>query len=568
MDSHGKEGRGKIRRLEIIRSQNPDRAGSRFDINRGPLAGGTGDLPYSSGAYTNGWCCIATGSNEYADLQCLDIQSGNPNPNGPYFFEKDANGNQLPALGDMVGLNGFAVAPGGDGNLWVLNVNNIALANNVLGPLSVTPPQVLSNILTVGNSFVYVSVDGYLNAITLAAPNGNDLSYTQVWRITLNTGQTAAAEACVALAGSTVVASFGAYLAAFDISSGTPTPLWNIRSLDGNDVLGLSADSANAYVAFQNSVNAYSLADNTSPSPWAAPYSSSQPGNPVCYNNVVYFGDGSGNFIALDTASGQKEWELSLGSAANNAPIIVEDGIAYVATLSTINAINLSDYSNFTYTSDQVQLLGVENGIAFLLGIQGNNSNTNLLGVNLGLQAHGFAAESTLLADSVVSSTSSQPASPAYRTVIQLLDPNKNPRAFISVKLWASDDVTINSGGTSIGLTGSTDGTAGNSFLWLTTDASGTLYFASQAIDVSSPALYLWASFMDTQEAMVVYPDQDTLTTLSTVTAATFTNQTTFDGSPLLTSKADPAQAAQTLTGIHSDKAQFQAALDSDAQSP
>lgn len=510
-----------------------------------PLVAGTGGFNNTFGAFNNGWCVVACGSNLFSTIQCLDIQSGNPDPHAPYWFTKDANGRTLPALGTMVGVNGFAVAPGSDGKFWVVNVNNDALAKQALAPVAIAPASAASPLTMYGDSIVYLSTDGHLNAITISAPHGNNVTFSQVWRVPLNMGRPAE-DASVVISGSRAVVGWGSYLVILDISGQTPQIVSPPRET-GARILSLDADDSMAYVAHLDGVSAFSLDPEKPASPWK--YRASNPGLPRCFNAIVYLADETGKFIAVDGMTGNRIWSLELaGGAGNKSPIFIEDGVAYVTTSSTVNAIDLVNRTNLTYNGGTVEFLGVENGIAFV--VAGDSRDASLVGVDLGLQVHGFASESKLLADSVASSTNAQPASPVFRSVVQLVDHNKNPRAFISVKLWASDKVTIDAEGSVITLSGSGNGVAGTSFLWLTTDASGSIYFASQAIDISSPAIYLWASFMDTEEAIVLYPDQDATNDLATASAAAFQTKATFDGSPLLADGVDPGTAAKSLAGI------------------
>jgi hypothetical protein len=88
---------------------------------------------------------------------------------------------------------------------------------------------------------------------------------------------------------------------------------------------------------------------------------------------------------------------------------------------------------------------------------------------------------------------------------------------------------------------------------WLETDAAGEISIASTATSISSPALYLWSSFMALNEAMVVYADHDTLNRLATVTGPDLSQATAYDGSSLLppgyASSADLAQAISSTVG-------------------
>ena len=306
-----------------------------------PLVTGTGGLNGTFGCFTNGWCVVATGTNLFSTVQCLDIQSGNPNPSAPYCFPTDSKGKQLPALGNFVALNGFAVAPGSDGKFYVINVNNAALANQKLAPVSIAPPTAWSRLIAYGDSVVYLSADGYLNAITISSPDGIEVTYSQLWRVPLGISR-GGEDSAVAIIGSRAVVSWGTYLLAFDITGETPQLLWGPRQA-GDRLIDLDVDDSTAYVSGDAGILAYSLDPSAPASPWKAPYRASTPGVPLCYNAVVYFADGSGKFTALNSATGQKLWSIDLiGGSGNQTPIVIEDGIAYVTTRSTVNAIDLT----------------------------------------------------------------------------------------------------------------------------------------------------------------------------------------------------------------------------------
>jgi hypothetical protein len=69
-----------------------------------------------------------------------------------------------------------------------------------------------------------------------------------------------------------------------------------------------------------------------------------------------------------------------------------------------------------------------------------------MIAIDLANLVHQFFAESELMVEDYNTSTG-KPSTTSYRTHIQLFDPNKNPRLLKSVKVWASDTMTITSGG-------------------------------------------------------------------------------------------------------------------------
>ncbi len=79
------------------------------------------------------------------------------------------------------------------------------------------------------------------------------------------------------------------------------------------------------------------------------------------------------------------------------------------------------------------------------------------------------------------------------------------------------------------------------------TDAAGELSIVSTAESFTSPALYLWGNFMELNEAIVIYPDHDTLNKLSTVKGQDLTSAKTYDGTPLLPATFTGADALASV---------------------
>jgi hypothetical protein len=91
--------------------------------------------------------------------------------------------------------------------------------------------------------------------------------------------------------------------------------------------------------------------------------------------------------------------------------------------------------------------------------------------INLSGLVHQFYCESELMVEDYQPGSGGkgyQGKSTSFRTHVQLLDPNKNPRANKSVKVWASDPVTITAGGKSYDIDAASTGKSA----WLQTDGS------------------------------------------------------------------------------------------------
>src|SRR6202012_5183395 len=112
-----------------------------------------------------------------------------------------------------------------------------------------------SRCIPYGDSIVYVSPDGYLNAITVASPNGKDISWRQQWRVSIGVR---GADASVGITGSRAVVTIGSVIAAFDLPPDTPQLLWGPREA-GSRLYELDTDNSTAYVSTPGTIEAYSL---------------------------------------------------------------------------------------------------------------------------------------------------------------------------------------------------------------------------------------------------------------------------------------------------------------------
>ena len=171
---------------------------------------------------------------------------------------------------------------------------------------------------------------------------------------------------------------------------------------------------------------------------------------------------------------------------------------------------------------------------------------------------HGFYAESTLMADDYVAppagTPGAQPSSPMWRSHLQLLDATGTPRSHKAVRVWSDVTATVVHDGASYDV-------GPGQPVWLTTDSAGELALSMVASPASSAAsgkglgcaaLYVWGSFMQQGEAIVLYPDHDTLTSLSTVRGTHLSAATSYDGTALLPSSYTPTDATQLASAIRS----------------
>ncbi|HUR98324.1 MAG TPA: PQQ-binding-like beta-propeller repeat protein [Pyrinomonadaceae bacterium] len=315
---------------------------------------------------------------------------------------------------------------------------------------------------------------------------------------------------------------------------------------------GITASSDTFYFTAGNTISAVSRL--TGQHVWTSSLPAGTLSPPNYYSGSVYFAHSIGRFYALDPATGAQSWSTAITGYPVPSTIFVEEGVAFVPgftnTITTqLQAIDLASKGTqplaaVTLSGLQV-LVGVESGVCYHAGFTNQIGSVDLLGL-----VHQVFVETELMTESYVRTAAGRvvpvaAALPSYRTHLQFFDPSRNPRIGKSIKVWASGPVTITSGGSTYALDV-------NKSTWLRTDSSGELAIVctvpADQPTFTMPALYLWGNFMETGEAIVVYPDHDTLNTLSKTTAAALTAAKGYDGQPLLPAAA--TSFAPALAGV------------------
>ncbi len=133
-----------------------------------------------------------------------------------------------------------------------------------------------------------------------------------------------------------------------------------------------------------------------------------------------------------------------------------------------------------------------------------------------------FIVESELMQDFDEPSAGNLTATARYQTHITIVDPNKAPQPFQAVKVWTeTGDPNILA---LVLIDGAPYFINDTTPAIVQTDAAGTLTIVSDAGDLSTPSLKLWAGFMDPYERIVVYPDREFHNRLATTHYASSTN--------------------------------------------
>jgi outer membrane protein assembly factor BamB len=296
---------------------------------------------------------------------------------------------------------------------------------------------------------------------------------------------------------------------------------------------------------------------------------------PVVLGTTLYVGSTDGTLYALDTATGTEQWRVDSGSAIST-DLVNEFGVLYFANAGSDTEAGPAPAFLAVDTSNQGQdvlsypvpgpdtiLLdraGVTNGVAYFYGAQ------NVYAVNMSNVLHEFSVDSKLIVEDY-DTTGSAPVgnNTSYRVTLAIVDENGFPRVSQAVKLWSSDTMYVINQGATVTLTPDQP-------VWMQTDTSGNLTLALSAFDdgtadgapnVACPALFAWSNFMPAGESIVIYPDHESLTSLSGVQGPSSSalagvrdgapaplslqDATGYDGSPLILSNY---QDADSLTAI------------------
>ena len=319
---------------------------------------------------------------------------------------------------------------------------------------------------------------------------------------------------------------------------------------------------------------------------WSQPLSGSVNSQPVLLGSTLYAGCDDGTLYALDAATGTVQWQVDTRSPICTG-LVNEDGVLYFATAGddatgpAFWAVDANSEGNDvlsypvpgagTIAFDQG---GLANGVAYFYGTPDASGANQVYAVNMSAVIHEFAVNSKLIVENYDTSTSNPAGNDtSYRVTLAIRDENGMARPGQAVKLWSTETVYVVNQTSPVTL-------APDSPVWMETDSAGNLTLALSAYDngqpgggtsgspnLACPPLFAWTNFMAAGEAIVIYPDHESLTQLSNVqgtsppasaagavqgsgTAAVPLDQATgYDGSPLISSAyKDPA----SLTAIAS----------------
>ena len=182
----------------------------------------------------------------------------------------------------------------------------------------------------------------------------------------------------------------------------------------------------------------------------------------------------------------------------NGNNVSLPTGVTYISTLTA------------SLTSGMVYAGGLPESVSL-------GNPTQVFGIrvdDLPQAERDFIIESQLMQDPDETATGSgntdptnpiPPSKARYQTHLTIVDDQKRPQPKMPVKIWADVANTV----ISVNGASFTIGPADTAFASVVTDLDGSLVIMSEATDINTSPLRVWASFMDPYERIVIYPDHE-----------------------------------------------------------
>ena len=243
--------------------------------------------------------------------------------------------------------------------------------------------------------------------------------------------------------------------------------------------------------------------------------------------HVLIAGGSDGNLYQLDLTKSLNDFpeftQFNLqkptgGGVIGAGPMTVHSGgssmLAFSLSLNGNNSVCVVDPTTGSFLdipTDHMlatQLTVDEHGILYAAGLDPEDRNSPFgqvyaIRIDDLLQAErDFIVESDLMQDFDEDTPGQLTTTARYQTHVTVVDANKAPRPFQAIKVWADVSTALLIDGKPYTVDATTPAS-------VQTDATGSLTIVSDATDLSTGALSLWAGFMDPYERIVVYPDRE-----------------------------------------------------------
>lgn len=355
------------------------------------------------------------------------------------------------------------------------------------------------------------------------------------------------------------------------------TTSWN-TTLTAEIVVDLALGAGLLFVVTAGAVQALNTDDGSTV--WTVQLSSAPfHTGPLLVGSTLYLGGSDGIVYALDAATGAEQWRVDTGSPIVT-DLINEEGVLYFATQGDGADAPPSFFAVDTLSQgNDVLSLVVPNADTILFaqgGLSNGNvyfySNQDVYAVNMSNVLREFSVTSKLLVENydttAVTRSDGEPtgSDTSYRVSLALRDENGMIRVNQAIKVWSTGTLYITNQSDPLTLTPTSP-------QWLQTDSSGNLTLAVSAFDngspttgspnVACPPLLVWADFMAAGEAIVIYPDHESLTSLANVQGATpsdlgaaaagqyLDTALGYDGQPLIqTAFSDPTSLGNIASAV------------------
>lgn len=270
-------------------------------------------------------------------------------------------------------------------------------------------------------------------------------------------------------------------------------------------------------------------------------------------SNTVFVPMDSGMIALMDATSAAKVNQIQPGQQITT-PLMLSDNLVYFGSADQ----NVYSF-DVTAPTGNVISYQADSAIAYLAGVSSGSAyfgtGQNMHSADFATVIHQFNSQSQLMSDVVPAGQSSflrsaaSPTSvqqvPAYQSQIQLFDEENNVRPNQAVKVWSVTPATLMTDNQTFSIGPDTPAA-------FQSDAAGKVNLSVQAstdiqagvgAGLSTPALMLWASFMDPAERILIYPDQRLHAQLQSMTGADVQKLTTYNhtnptqpGTPLMPS--------------------------------
>jgi outer membrane protein assembly factor BamB len=274
---------------------------------------------------------------------------------------------------------------------------------------------------------------------------------------------------------------------------------------------------------------------------------------PACDGVSLYVPGDTGALYALEPSSLNEQWNQTPGGPITTPPIVV-DGFVYFGS-SDNNLYSLDCNGGASGVS-----LALDGPLEYVAHVASGTvycgTQSKMVSQNLAWTERQFLSRSEFMQQMEPGAPNQPIPTATYRTEIVVFNVDKSVRVNESLKIWASEPVTIDTGTGSFAISPDTP-------LHFQTDASGRvslsmrgnpLIKAGSARGLTCPAIKLWADFMEPQERILIFPDQTLHDRLSAIGGSQLLAANSYNdlnllqpGDPLLSPPYDTGDAADAI---------------------